>query len=223
MSTSCRSRIRGGGCERAVAPACPTDRPPSDAGARSSTTSRPSSSTSVPTICAPGAVSRSPCGRSSRRSASSVSCSAPSPSSGSAATPPSPTTSMSRCCRRCTAGRRRWPPGVKRSKPDTVVFTVQGDGDMVNEGLQEVLHTAARGETDHLLHAQQRGVRRDRRAHDRHHRARPADQEHPRRTRRRRPRLSDPAAATSSPSSTGPPSWPGARSTTPATSPGRRR
>ena len=36
--------------------------------------------------------------------------------------------------------------GVKRAKPDTLVFTVQGDGDMVNEGLQEVLHTAARGE-----------------------------------------------------------------------------
>jgi 2-oxoglutarate ferredoxin oxidoreductase subunit beta len=36
--------------------------------------------------------------------------------------------------------------GVKRAKPDTVVFTVQGDGDMVNEGLQEVIHTAARGE-----------------------------------------------------------------------------
>src|SRR3954452_19220223 len=36
--------------------------------------------------------------------------------------------------------------GVKRAKPDTIVFTVQGDGDMVNEGLQEVLHTAARGE-----------------------------------------------------------------------------
>jgi 2-oxoglutarate ferredoxin oxidoreductase subunit beta len=31
-------------------------------------------------------------------------------------------------------------------RPDSVVFTVQGDGDMVNEGLQEVLHTAARGE-----------------------------------------------------------------------------
>jgi 2-oxoglutarate ferredoxin oxidoreductase subunit beta len=31
-------------------------------------------------------------------------------------------------------------------KPDTIVFTVQGDGDMVNEGLQEVIHTAARGE-----------------------------------------------------------------------------
>ncbi len=36
--------------------------------------------------------------------------------------------------------------GVKRARPDTVVFTVQGDGDMVNEGLQEVIHTAARGE-----------------------------------------------------------------------------
>jgi 2-oxoglutarate ferredoxin oxidoreductase subunit beta len=37
--------------------------------------------------------------------------------------------------------------GVKRMKPDSIVFTLQGDGDMVNEGLQEVLHTAARGES----------------------------------------------------------------------------
>jgi 2-oxoglutarate ferredoxin oxidoreductase subunit beta len=36
--------------------------------------------------------------------------------------------------------------GVKRMLPDAIVFTLQGDGDMVNEGLQEVLHTAARGE-----------------------------------------------------------------------------
>ncbi len=36
--------------------------------------------------------------------------------------------------------------GVKRMRPDKVVVTLQGDGDMVNEGLQEVLHTAARGE-----------------------------------------------------------------------------
>jgi 2-oxoglutarate/2-oxoacid ferredoxin oxidoreductase subunit beta len=36
--------------------------------------------------------------------------------------------------------------GIKRVRPGTVVFTMQGDGDMVNEGLQEVLHTAARGE-----------------------------------------------------------------------------
>jgi 2-oxoglutarate ferredoxin oxidoreductase subunit beta len=36
--------------------------------------------------------------------------------------------------------------GVKRAKPGAMVFTVQGDGDMVNEGLQEVIHAAARGE-----------------------------------------------------------------------------
>lgn len=36
--------------------------------------------------------------------------------------------------------------GIKRVRPDTLVFTLQGDGDMANEGLQEVLHTAARGE-----------------------------------------------------------------------------
>src|SRR4051795_2160651 len=36
--------------------------------------------------------------------------------------------------------------GVKRARPDTVVITIQGDGDMVNEGLQEVVHAAARGE-----------------------------------------------------------------------------
>jgi 2-oxoglutarate ferredoxin oxidoreductase subunit beta len=36
--------------------------------------------------------------------------------------------------------------GVKRMRPDLLVFTVQGDGDMVNEGLQEVIHAAARGE-----------------------------------------------------------------------------
>jgi 2-oxoglutarate ferredoxin oxidoreductase subunit beta len=36
--------------------------------------------------------------------------------------------------------------GVKRMRPDTLVLTVQGDGDMVNEGLQEVLHAAARAE-----------------------------------------------------------------------------
>jgi 2-oxoglutarate/2-oxoacid ferredoxin oxidoreductase subunit beta len=37
--------------------------------------------------------------------------------------------------------------GVKRALPAAVVVTVQGDGDMVSEGLQEVLHTAARGES----------------------------------------------------------------------------
>ena len=36
--------------------------------------------------------------------------------------------------------------GLKRVQPRSIVFTVQGDGDMVNEGLQEAIHTAARGE-----------------------------------------------------------------------------
>jgi 2-oxoglutarate ferredoxin oxidoreductase subunit beta len=36
--------------------------------------------------------------------------------------------------------------GIKRMRPDCSVFTLQGDGDMANEGLQEVLHAAARGE-----------------------------------------------------------------------------
>ena len=75
--------------------------------------------------------------------------------------------------------------GVKRAKPDTIVFTVQGDGDMVNEGLQEVIHTAARGENVTGHPPEQRGVRRDRRAHDGDHRPRSAHQEHARRARRR--------------------------------------
>jgi 2-oxoglutarate ferredoxin oxidoreductase subunit beta len=37
--------------------------------------------------------------------------------------------------------------GVKRMQPGCAVFTLQGDGDMVSEGLAEVLHTAARGES----------------------------------------------------------------------------
>jgi len=37
--------------------------------------------------------------------------------------------------------------GAKRMRPDSLIFTLQGDGDMVNEGLQEVIHTAARGES----------------------------------------------------------------------------
>lgn len=36
--------------------------------------------------------------------------------------------------------------GAKRMLPDRVVFTVQGDGDMASEGLQEAIHAAARGE-----------------------------------------------------------------------------
>jgi 2-oxoglutarate ferredoxin oxidoreductase subunit beta len=36
--------------------------------------------------------------------------------------------------------------GMKRMLPDTPILTLQGDGDMVTEGLHEILHAAARGE-----------------------------------------------------------------------------
>jgi 2-oxoglutarate ferredoxin oxidoreductase subunit beta len=36
--------------------------------------------------------------------------------------------------------------GMKRMIPDTPVITLQGDGDMVTEGLHEILHAAARSE-----------------------------------------------------------------------------
>ena len=37
--------------------------------------------------------------------------------------------------------------GMKRMRPDVIFWTLQGDGDMVSEGLAEILHTAARGES----------------------------------------------------------------------------
>lgn len=37
--------------------------------------------------------------------------------------------------------------GMKRMIPNTPVITLQGDGDMVTEGLHEILHAAARGES----------------------------------------------------------------------------
>lgn len=37
--------------------------------------------------------------------------------------------------------------GMKRMRPDRLIWTLQGDGDMVSEGLAEVMHTAARGES----------------------------------------------------------------------------
>ncbi len=36
--------------------------------------------------------------------------------------------------------------GVKRSLPDRVVFTYQGDGDLASIGMAEIVHAAARGE-----------------------------------------------------------------------------
>lgn len=36
--------------------------------------------------------------------------------------------------------------GVKRSKPDNIVFTYQGDGDLASIGIAEIIHAANRGE-----------------------------------------------------------------------------
>lgn len=36
--------------------------------------------------------------------------------------------------------------GIKRSKPDCVVFSYQGDGDLASIGMAEIVHAAARGE-----------------------------------------------------------------------------
>ena len=93
--------------------------------------------------------------------------------------------------------------GVKRMLPDSIVFTVQGDGDMVNEGLQEVLHTAARGEnvTCILLN---NGVFGETGGHmTATTRDRPAHEELARRPRRRVPRLPDPHRRPASRSSQG--------------------
>ncbi len=37
--------------------------------------------------------------------------------------------------------------GMKRSKPDSIVFTYQGDGDLAAIGMGEIVHTANRGES----------------------------------------------------------------------------
>ena len=82
--------------------------------------------------------------------------------------------------------------GVKRMLPDALVFTLQGDGDMVNEGLQEVIHTAARGETVTCI-LLNNGVFGETGGHmTATTRDRPAHQELDRRPRRRVPRLPDP-------------------------------
>jgi len=101
------------------------------------------------------------------------------------------TTSTVRCYRRCTAGRPRSPPVGEAHPTRLLVFTVQGDGDMVNEGLQEVVHLGPAASRS-PVHVEQRGFRRNRRPHDGQHRARPAHQEHAGGPRRRGARLPDP-------------------------------
>ena len=50
---------------------------------------------------------------------------------------------------RINALHGRAPPmatGVKRMLPDRFVITIQGDGDLISEGIAEAVHCAARGE-----------------------------------------------------------------------------
>ena len=56
-------------------------------------------------------------------------------------------TTMDIDCTLCLHGRAPAnSTGIKRMRPDKLVWTLQGDGDMVSEGLAEILHATARGE-----------------------------------------------------------------------------
>jgi 2-oxoglutarate ferredoxin oxidoreductase subunit beta len=49
----------------------------------------------------------------------------------------------------CEAAHGRAPAlatGIKRTRPDKVVFTYQGDGDLASIGTAEIIHVANRGE-----------------------------------------------------------------------------
>ena len=179
----------------------PTSEPPDHARASWSTTSHPCCSPSASTACAPG------CGEPvAMRAAAEIIDELGSPPRASACSASAATRGSPVARRRDVQALHGRAPslatGVKRMLPDAFVFSVQGDGDMVNEGLQEIIHTAARGEPSPHP-AQQRRLRRDRRPHDGDHGARATDQEHARRARRREARLPVPSP-TSSPSSTAP-------------------
>ncbi len=45
-----------------------------------------------------------------------------------------------------TAERRRWLPALSVRRPENVVFTYQGDGDLAAIGTAETVHAATRGE-----------------------------------------------------------------------------
>jgi 2-oxoglutarate ferredoxin oxidoreductase subunit beta len=64
--------------------------------------------------------------------------------------------------------------GIKRVRPDLMVFTYQGDGDLASIGMGEIIHAANRGEKFTTDLRQQRHLRNDRRPDGAHHHARPA-------------------------------------------------
>ena len=123
-----------------------TRRPRPTRRARWSSRPSPTSCSRRSTTCARGAASRSRCGSSSRRSRSSIRSQH---AIGVAGIGCYTSFSGTMDVDLVQALHGRAPSvatGVKRMLPDALVFTLQGDGDMVNEGLQEVIHTAARGE-----------------------------------------------------------------------------
>ena len=58
---------------------------------------------------------------------------------------------------------------VKRARPESIVISYQGDGDLAAIGTAEILHAANRGETITVLLRQQRHLRHDRRPDGAHH------------------------------------------------------
>ena len=63
--------------------------------------------------------------------------------------------------------------GMKRTNPDKIVFSYQGDGDLAAIGTAEIIHAAHRGRAAHGDLHQQRGLRHDRRPDGPHHDAGP--------------------------------------------------
>ncbi len=51
--------------------------------------------------------------------------------------------------------------GIKRAEPDKFVLVYQGDGDLVSEGMAEIMHAAIRGEKFSVIFHQQRHLRHD--------------------------------------------------------------
>ena len=123
----------------------PTDRPPTGP-ARLVDDFTPASSTWARTTCARGAASPSPSGPCWRPSTSSGSCAGTIAVFGIGCYTAFSNNLDVEVLQALHGRAPSVATGVKRARPDTIVVTVQGDGDMVSEGLQEVLHAAARGE-----------------------------------------------------------------------------
>ena len=64
---------------------------------------------------------------------------------------------------------------VKRSRPESIVISYQGDGDLAAIGTAEILHAANRGEPITVIFVNNGDLRHDRRADGAHHAARPED------------------------------------------------